>query len=98
MRTLANSSRVDSEEGTLGSCMSFPIHDNEFGMSIRLRLWSSSPMTFLIVAGYLPPFPGSRNHDVELFGFLQGPTQKATENPWFGHVPKAELHVTRVRG
>jgi hypothetical protein len=44
-------------------------------------------MAFLIVAGYLPPFPGSRNDDVGPFGFPQNPTRKATENPWFGHVP-----------
>lgn len=49
MRILANSSRIDSKVDTLGSYMRFPIHEHEFGMSIRLRLRSSSPMAFLIV-------------------------------------------------
>ena len=98
MRILANSSRIDSEVNTLGTYMSFPIHEYEFGLSIRLRLWSSSPMAFLIVVGYLPHFPGSRNHDVEPFGFLQGPTRKATENPWFGHVPQGRASSHQGKG
>lgn len=99
MRILPNSSRIDSEADTLGSYMSFPIHEYGFGMSIRLRLRFSSPMAFLIVAGYLPPFPesGSRNDDVlgpGPFGFLQARRKK----PWFGHVPPRPSFTLSYQG